>query len=200
MAKEYSCVKRTKKAFGASLAELSKEYPLHKVTVKLLCERAELSRNAFYFHYNDINDLVRDIEDNIINEISGYFEEFKKLGFPDNVLATIKALIDLFDRERENVMMLFDKSYSLTFTRRLIVMFSEFNYSYFKQYNPHANKSSYELFYAFLSSGFYECLRMWLQNPDTISKDDVTRITYKMIKRLLMPDDPDIDRIIAQKK
>lgn len=200
MAKEYSCVKRTKKAFESSLAELSKEYPLNKVTVKLLCEKAELSRNAFYFHYSDINDLVRDIEDNIIEEISNYLEDFRKLGFPDNILATIKALIDLFDVQRENVLMLFDKSYSLTFTRRLITMFSDFNYSYFKEYHPNSNKSSYELFYAFLSSGFYECLRLWLQNPDTISKDDVARITYKMIKRLLMPDDPDIDRIIGTTK
>ena len=197
MAKEYSCVRRTKKAFESSLAELSKEYPLNRVTVKLLCEKAELSRNAFYFHYSDINDLVRDIEDNIIEEITKDLEDFRKLGFPDNILATIKALIDLFDVQRENVLMLFDKSYSLTFRRRLIRMFSDFNYSYFKEYNPNASKSSYELFYAFLSSGFYECLRLWLQNPDTISKEDVTRITYKMIKRLLMPDDPDIARIIG---
>ncbi len=200
MAKEYSCVKRTKKTFESSLAELSKEYPLNKVTVKLLCEKAELSRNAFYFHYDDINDLVRDIEDNIIEEISGYFEDFRKLGFPDNVLATIESLIDLFDVQRENVLMLFDKSYSLTFTRRLITMFSEFNYSYFKEYNPRASRNSYELFYAFLSSGFYECLRMWLQNPEKITKEEVTRITYKMIKRLLMPDNPDIDRIIGTTK
>ena len=58
--KEYSCVKKTKKAFENALTELSKEYPFNKITVKLLCEKAELSRNAFYFHYKDINDLIED--------------------------------------------------------------------------------------------------------------------------------------------
>ena len=52
--KEYSCVKKTKKTIEKSLVELSKEYPLNKITVKMLCEKAELSRNAFYFHYEDI--------------------------------------------------------------------------------------------------------------------------------------------------
>lgn len=200
MPKEYSCVKRTKKAFEMSLAELSKEYPLNKVTVKLLCERAQLSRNAFYFHYSDINDLVRDIEDNIVNEITGYLEHFRKLGFPNNIFATIEALINLFDEKRENILMLFDKSYSVSFTRRLGKIFSDFNYGYFEEYHPNSKKTSYEIFYTFLSSGFYDSLRLWLENPDRISKEQITRITYKMIKRLLVLEDPDISSIITSSK
>ena len=38
--KRYSCVKKTKKTFENSLTELSKEYPLNKITVKALCEKA----------------------------------------------------------------------------------------------------------------------------------------------------------------
>ena len=33
--KEYNCVKRTKKAFEMSLVELSKEFPVNKITVKI---------------------------------------------------------------------------------------------------------------------------------------------------------------------
>ena len=35
MPKEYSCVKRTKKAFETALTELAKEYPFNKITVKI---------------------------------------------------------------------------------------------------------------------------------------------------------------------
>ena len=85
--KQYSCVKRTKKAFEVSLAHLAKEYPLNKVTVIMLCERAELSRNAFYFHYKDINNLIEEIENNLIDEATALTKEFEALGFPENVLA-----------------------------------------------------------------------------------------------------------------
>ena len=95
--KQYSCVKRTKKAFETSLAELAKDYPLNKVTVKMLCEKADLSRNAFYFHYKDINNLIEEIENNIIEEAATLIKDYDTLGFPENILATVTALIDLFD-------------------------------------------------------------------------------------------------------
>ena len=59
--KTYSCVSRTKHSFETALAELSKTTPLPKITVKALCEQAQLSRNAFYFHYADIDALEREI-------------------------------------------------------------------------------------------------------------------------------------------
>ncbi len=196
MPKEYSCVKRTKRTLERSLAELSREYPLNKVTVKMLCERAEMSRNAFYFHYDDINAMVKGIEDGIIDEVTEKLDEFKKLGFPENILSTIEALIDVFDRKRDYVLMLFDKSYSANFTQRLYGIFSEFNYEYFQQYHPDIKKSTYEVFYTFLSGGFYDSLRYWLENSDAVSKQDITRITYRLIKRLLLPVDPDLDVLL----
>ena len=72
--KEYSCVKKTKKAFADSFVALSKDKQLNKITVKEVCEKAELSRNAFYFHYKDINDLVDDIENSVIAELEKILE------------------------------------------------------------------------------------------------------------------------------
>ena len=95
--KEYSCVKRTKKAFEMSLVELSKEIPFNKITVKQLCERADLSRNAFYFHYSDINALIEDIENSIIQEIEALLENLDEIGFPKNVYASVDGLVDIFD-------------------------------------------------------------------------------------------------------
>ena len=50
-AKEYSCVKRTKLAFETSLAQLAKEYPLNKVTVKML-----IGNDASEKVYKDMDD------------------------------------------------------------------------------------------------------------------------------------------------
>ena len=46
--KEYSCVKKTKKAFELSLVSLSKELPLNKISVKQICERAELRQRVLF--------------------------------------------------------------------------------------------------------------------------------------------------------
>ena len=76
--KTYSCVSRTKHSFETALAELSKTTPLPKITVKALCEQAQLSRNAFYFHYADIDALIEDIENNMYAAITDLLEEVKE--------------------------------------------------------------------------------------------------------------------------
>jgi AcrR family transcriptional regulator len=105
MAKEYSCVKRTKRAFENSFTELSKQYPYNKITVKMLCDHAELSRNAFYFHYKDINDLLRSIEEDVVNEIVSLLEMIEKVDFPENVYVSVEALINIFDELVKNILL-----------------------------------------------------------------------------------------------
>ena len=194
--KEYSCVKRTKKAFETSLADLAKENPLNKVTVKMLCEKAQLSRNAFYFHYKDINHLIQEIEDSLIEEATQLTDEFEKLGFPENILATVSGLIELFDERRDTALMLMDKTYSVSFTDRLGQVFADFNYKYYTMYNKHARRELYDAYYSFISNGFYGTLRYWIENPDVITKKELTRLTYILVKRLIVPGDPDIKEYI----
>ena len=198
--KEYACVKKTKKAFETSLAEMAKTQQLNKITVKTLCENAQLSRNAFYFHYKDIGALIADIEENLINEATSMLSNLENLGFPKNVYATIDSLIDLFESRKDVVMMLLDKSFSPTFIDRISRIFSEFNYKYFRQVHGEKSKISYEFFYIFISGGFYSIIKYWLDNPDKMSKDYLKTLTYILIKRLLVPIDPDITNLSADIK
>ena len=198
--KEYSCVKRTRKAFENSLVCLSKEYPLNKISVKMICEKAELSRNAFYFHYSDINDLIKKIEDSLAYEAEAHLESLKDIGFPKNVYATVEGLINLFDENRDTCRMLFDKSFSASFTERMSRLFCDFNYQYFVEYHGENKRVRFEFFYTFISSGFYGLLRHWLENPTQMTKGEVIAMTYVFIKRLMVLGDPDIASATSKKE
>ncbi len=190
-AKEYSCVKRTKKSFEMSLVELSKEIPFNKITVKQLCEKADLSRNAFYFHYKDINDLIDDIENSVVREVELLIEGLDALGFPKNVYASVEGLVDIFDRRKDTCMMLFDKT-SNSITQRMNDLFCNFNYKYFAQYHNTSDRTNFDFYYMFLSSGFYGLMRYWFANYEKMSKSEVTALAYVLIKRLMVPGNPDI--------
>lgn len=195
--KEYSCVKRTRKAFENSLTELSKTHPYNKITVKMVCEHAELSRNAFYFHYKDINDLLRCVEDDVINEIVALLSTLEKVDFPENVFVSVEALIDIFDRRRDTVLMLFDKNYSVSFTTKISKIYSDFFYRYFCRFHQEGKKTKYDFFYMFLSSGFYGIIRYWLENPGLMEKEELVNLTYTLVKRLLVKDNPNIVDIVS---
>ena len=51
----------SKKVIRESLLELMRDKPLNKITVKELCDRADVNRSTFYAYYEDIYDLHRTI-------------------------------------------------------------------------------------------------------------------------------------------
>lgn len=193
--KEYSCVKKTKRAFAQSFIALSKTRPFNKITVKEICEKAELSRNAFYFHYKDINDLLADIENGVVNEILSMLEDIENVPFPKTVYVTIDKFIDLFEERKDTVFMLMDKSFSPSFTGRINKIFSEFNYKYFKEYHGEDSKVSFDFFYIYLSGGFYDVVRYWLDHQDKMDKASLKALCYILVKRLLLPVEPTLDDI-----
>lgn len=58
-------VKRTKKTMKDMLFKLLETKTIDQITVKELTEAADVNRSTFYFYYRDINDMVRQIQDEI---------------------------------------------------------------------------------------------------------------------------------------
>lgn len=48
-----------------ALIELMNEKPFSKITIKDICEQADLNRTTFYLHYNDQFELLSDIESEV---------------------------------------------------------------------------------------------------------------------------------------
>ena len=61
-------VMRTKTLLIHSLSTLMKQKNIKDITVKELCELADINRGTFYLHYKDIYDLVEQIENELFQE------------------------------------------------------------------------------------------------------------------------------------
>lgn len=48
----------TKRALAAALKELMQEKPFPKISIGDICEKCEMNRNSFYYHFKDKYDLV----------------------------------------------------------------------------------------------------------------------------------------------
>ena len=65
-------VEFTKMMLRRSLAALMRSKPIGKITIKEICEKAELNRGTFYAHFADQSDLLRHTEDVAMEQLSGY--------------------------------------------------------------------------------------------------------------------------------
>ena len=84
-------IQKTRQNIFQAFIELREKYPLEKITVKELTERAQISKQTFYLHYRDMYDLSERIEQSMIQEM------LKELPYPENIL-THKAVVPESDR------------------------------------------------------------------------------------------------------
>lgn len=61
--------KKTEAAFTSALFHFLENKDLNKITVKELCEFADMNRGTFYLHYLDIYDLMEKTEQTMIDSI-----------------------------------------------------------------------------------------------------------------------------------
>ncbi len=86
-------VRYTRRVIQETFLELLREMPLNRVTVKELCQRAELNRATFYRHFADPYDLMDKIEDELLAQLEEYVEQSIADGFPKAMEGMLRQVV-----------------------------------------------------------------------------------------------------------
>lgn len=68
--------KYTRMVLKESLIQLLKEKQISSITVKEICDLADINRSTFYAHYSDQFDLLDKTEEELIEEMKGYLSQY----------------------------------------------------------------------------------------------------------------------------
>lgn len=63
-------IQKTRAAIQNSLFDLLGEKELSKISISELCRRAQINRKTFYRHYNNIEDIIEEFENQLLGELS----------------------------------------------------------------------------------------------------------------------------------
>lgn len=91
--KENRRIKLTKVMLKNSLVELMQKAPVNKITIKEICENADINRSTFYVYYADQYALLDEIEDEIILKTTEYVEESDSAENEEELLETFLTYI-----------------------------------------------------------------------------------------------------------
>lgn len=61
---------KSKIALKKALIKLLTKHSLMQISVKKLCQEAGIGRSTFYSHYSNIDELLKEIEDDLVKELS----------------------------------------------------------------------------------------------------------------------------------
>lgn len=92
-------VKKTKRAIQKAFIELLREKPYEKITVREVAERAEINKTTFYAHYETLNALTAELEQQTIHLIMEQMDSAQQLleepeVFVRNLFALLQQAVD----------------------------------------------------------------------------------------------------------
>lgn len=82
-------VRYTKAVLQQALLNILKNKSIDKVTIKELCEEAQVNRGTFYLHYSTPNDLLMEIEQQFVTESMTMFKPYFHNGYEIDYMAEL---------------------------------------------------------------------------------------------------------------
>ena len=161
-------VRYTQHALKQALLTLLKEKSVNKITVKEVCELAELNRATFYSHYSDCFALLEAIE----NELLEAFAQSLTLIKSFDVAALIEAIYDMIG--------IFQNPGS-TVIHRMIDYARPQSIAYWRQ-ELRASDEELEMLYTHLSNGL---MHVVVEGYDRYERETVVRFVRRIVQASL---------------
>lgn len=107
VSKDNRSTRRTRSAIREALTEMLALKPVGKITVQELIDRANICRTTFYAHYEDIYDLLSEVENDILSEIREGLEGLDQAPIRvEEQYPAIEAVVEVYSRHENLIRLL----------------------------------------------------------------------------------------------
>lgn len=172
-------VQYTKRVLKESLAELLHEKPIEKITVKEICERADINRGTFYSHYEDQYDLYRHVIEDLNNTILEKLGNFMSLS-DEEILDNATSALEYIQENRKFIMVLFDHGVTKPTYDFIVSRFGEI-YTTSKYAEKVKREDVIVVYYTFTAS-LMAILRQWLDLDVSKTPREVAEFAFNVFR------------------
>lgn len=174
-------VKMTKKILKESLIELMKTKPIHEISIKKICESADVNRSTFYHHYQSPQELYDDIVNDISIDINTILERNREnKATHSRIIAEMLAYVEA---NRELFLVILSDKGNISIGEKMTTIVGKFIGT--------DNKSELSMYCAqFISAGVANIIWLWLNKEDRLPPKEVagliTTIMIHGVKRAVL--------------
>ncbi len=173
-------VRLTKQAIRESLIELSEIYPISKISVKMLCEHADVNRSTFYAHYKDQYDLLKQVEQSVLEDFT---EDLMKSNIQQQSELFLPILVKVLEYAKENrslVKALLSEHGDPSFMNSLMQIAQQKSLQEMSQGRQVGERAAAYL-ETFAISGYVSIIRKWLEDGCTETPVEVAALMTKLL-------------------
>lgn len=180
----------SKLLFKNALMDLLKEKgSIAKISVRELCDRAELNRSTFYAHYNEPKDLLYEIETELLNATE---KHLKKIG-KENDAGAHKYILSFLQYIKQNdkqfrtlLIDSADPDFRSHFMQQSIIQFID-------NLRIELPKELEQYIFSYILNGSTGIIIQWIRSDYAVNEDEIVNLLFSINQSALA--NLDIDSI-----
>ncbi|TFE00533.1 TetR/AcrR family transcriptional regulator [Jeotgalibacillus salarius] len=171
--------KYTRRVLKESLIGLLAQKPISSVTVKEICEIADINRSTFYTHYQDHLDLLNKIEEEIIEDMNSYLQRYSA-ELDEEAIRITEKILDYMIEHKLVIQALLNHNSSTTFEKKIMELTRRYMMNnWMKENGVHQEESKY--LSTFVISGAIHVIKEWLANDADKSTNEMATMINGMV-------------------
>lgn len=174
--KENRRVQMTKRLLKDSVFELLELKPLNKITIKEICDNANINRTTFYKYYGDQYSLVKEAEDELLNKTSEFILNINK---KNEKVIILSEFLDYIKKNADIFRILLNPNSNTDFRYKLlnvvvIIVTSE-------NYNLNLNDEDKKYLYEMIIMGSIGTVELWLNSSCKKPVDNLAELILNFV-------------------
>lgn len=173
----------SKLLFKNALMDLLKEKgSVAKISVRELCDRAELNRSTFYAHYNEPNDLLMEIETELLDATE---EHLKKIG-EENDAGAHKYILSFLQYIKQNdkqfrtlLIDSADPEFRSRFMQQSIIQFVE-------NLRIELPKELEQYIFSYILNGSTGIIIQWIRSDYAVNENEIVNLLFSINQSALV--------------
>ncbi|MDO4650248.1 MAG: TetR-like C-terminal domain-containing protein [Eubacteriales bacterium] len=163
----------TKRILKETLIELMQNKPITKITIKEICEMADLSRSTFYLHYTDQFALLEDIENEVLHKTFDYLTE---MNTETDSVASIEIFLDYVKSNRSTFGILLCQPENTAFQQNV----TKALFSYLQNLVPSLKDGKQDSYlYTFMIHGSIHVIIDWIGRNFDVPAHDLAKLIFQ---------------------
>lgn len=175
-------IRVTKMLIRRAFTELLRNEPIQSISVKELCETAGINRGTFYSHYTDIYDLMKKMEEEMLEDFQQALQPLLEVHEED--MTPVKITAGIFQCLKENAdicTVTLGPFGDKEFAARLIRIGRDNYVETYQRFFKGATPRQLEYYYAFVSAGCIGMLERWLAEGMHTSAEEMADMAEKIM-------------------
>lgn len=165
----------TKKLLKSSLIEILKTKSIYKVSIRELCEKAEINRSTFYKYYGSQFDLLAEMESDVISLVTeSLSDEADKNSY------SLTEMCRYLETNIELSRLLINNNIDPQFPEKIFSL-PQVRHMINKVLGTKYNESEFEYISNFLTYGAYQIIRLWINKENRESPEEIANLILNRI-------------------